>query len=269
MSATTDKVQLFGVSAIWVRGSDGLDEQIEALQDCSLSVKGSLVELMGDDALVPLDVKNSKVDIDITGKVGKLSMKALQILNGGTLASISSDSISSVQQESDCSNMADNLTVVAGSGSKETETWLFTATAANTYKVTKQSTGELIGEYTTSDTPNTGIVTGCAVTVPASASLTVGATATVMTTGANGSIDHLTLGKTDTPSNCVIRCITEEITGVGRYEFTFYRCKSTGNVFPLKTKDFALSDFEFKVLWNSTLLKTLRVKRYVDEVACS
>jgi hypothetical protein len=267
--STTDKTQVFGVSALWVRGSDGLEEQIEGLQDVSLAVKITLVELNGDDSLFPLDIQPSKSDIDITGKLGKISTKALQILNGGTLATISTNSISAVQSESECSNMADNLTVVSGSGTKETDTWLFTATASNTYKVSRASNGEVIAEYTTSDTPNTGIITGCAVTVPASATLTVGATATVMTTGPNGGIEYLTLGKTEVPSTSVVRCITEEITGVGRYEFTFYKAQSTGNVFPLKHKDFTLADFEFKVLWNGTIDKTYRVKRLVDGISCT
>lgn len=265
----TDKSQVFGVAAMWIRGSDGLEERIEGLQDVSLSVKISLVELNGDDSLFPLDIQPSKSDIDITGKLGKISTKALQILNGGTLATLSSNSISAVQSESECSNMADSLSVVSGSGDKETDTWLFTATAASTYTVTRASTGEVVGSYSTSDTPNTSIVTGCSVTVPAASALTVGATATVMTTGPNGGIEHLTLGKTDVPTTCVVRCVTEEITGIGRYEFTFYKAQSTGNVFPLKHKDFTLADFEFKVLWNGTIEKTYRVKRSVDEVSCT
>lgn len=269
MGATTDKSQVFGVTAMWIRGSDGLEERIEGLQDVSLSIKVSLVELNGDDSLFPLDIQPQNTDIDITGKLGKISTKALQILNGGTLTTISANSISIVQQESECSNMADNLTVVTGSGDKETETWLFTATGTSTYTVTRGSTGEVVGTYSTSDTPNTSIITGCSVTVPASASLTVGATASVMTTGPNGGIENVTLGKTDTPSTCLVRCITEEITGIGRYEFTFYKAQSTGNVFPLKHKDFSLADFEFKVLYNGTIQKTYRVKRLVDEVSCS
>lgn len=269
MSEVTDKVQPFGVAALWVRGSDGLEERLEGLQDVSLSVKSAVTELNGDDALFPLDVQISKTDIDITGKMGKLSTKALQILNGGALATLGVNTVSVVQSESDCSNMADSLAVVSGSGDKETNTWLFTAIASDTYKVFRQSTGVLVGEYTTSDTPNASIIPGCAVTVPVSSTLVVGATATVMTTGPTGGIEHITLGKSDTPAHSVVRCITEEITGVGRYEFTFYKCQSTGNVFPLKHKEFALVDFECKVLWNETLGKTVRVKRLVDTVVCT
>ena len=269
MAQTTDKSQLFGVSSIWVRGSDGLEERIEGLQDVSLAIKTSLVELNGDDSLFPLDLQPNKTDIDVTGKIGKISTKALQILNGGTLASLTANEISAVQAESVCTSMADNLVVVAGSGSKETDTWLFTATASGMYKVTRASDGSLIGEFSTSDTPNANIIPGCTTTVSASVSLTVGDTASIMTTGSSGAIDHLTLGKTDVPSECIIRCITEDVTGVGRYEFTFYRCRSTGNVFPLKHKDFALADFEFKVLWNKDIEKTLRIKRIVDEISCT
>lgn len=269
MAQTTDKTQLFGVSALWVRGSDGLDERIEGLQDVSVQIKTSLVELNGDDSLFPLDIQPNKTDISITGKAGKLSAKALQILNGGTLASLVANQVSAVQAESVCTSMADNLTVISGSGSKETDTWLFTATATDGYKVTRASTGELVGTYTTSNTPNTNIIPGCSVTVPTSATLVIGSTATVMTTGAAGAIQHLTLGKTDVPAECIVRCTTEDITGVGSYEFTFYRCRSTGNVFPLKHKDFALADFEFKILWNKDIQKTLRIKRSVDEVSCS
>jgi hypothetical protein len=266
--ASTDKIQRFGISKLWIRGSDGLDEQLKAIQDVSISIKTSLVELTGDDSLVPLAMAPNKLDLTVGGKAAQLSSKALQILNGGTLVTVAANTVTAVASESTCSNMATATTVVAGSGTMVTDTWLFTALTPTTYQVTKQSDGTVYGPYTTSASPNASIIPGCTVTVAVTPALTLGSTATVMTTGATGSIEHLTLTAVDYPGTCLVHCITENITGIGRYEFTMYKCQSEGNVFPMKHKDYSLTDFSFKVLWNETLDKTVRVKRLVDTVSC-
>lgn len=266
--ATTDKIQRFGISKLWVRGADGMEEQLKAVQDTNISTKISLVELHGDDSLVALAMAPSKTEITVTGKSAQLSSKALQALNGGTLSSLSASSVSAVMAESCCTTMASATTVIAGSGVMVTDTWLFTAITTTTYQVTKASDGTVLGPFTTSAVPSTSIIPGCTVTVATTPTLTVGATATVMTTSPAGLIDTLTLSAVDYPATCVVRCITENITGIGRYEFTMFKCQSEGNVFPLKHKDYSITDFSFKVLWNECLDKTIRIKRLADTLVC-
>ena len=266
--AATDKIQRFGISKLWIRGADGLDEQLKAIQDVNISIKTSLVELTGDDSLVALAFAPSKLELTVSGKAAQLSAKALQTLNGGTLVSVTANTVTAVTQESACPNMATATTVVAGSGTMVTDTWLFTALSTTTYQVTRQSNGTVQGPFSASASPNTSIIPGCSVTVATTPTLNVGDTATVMTTGASGIIEHLTLTSTDYPGTCLVHCITENIVGIGRYEFTMYKCQSEGNVFPLKHKDYSITDFSFKVLWNETLDKTIRVKRLADTVSC-
>lgn len=260
--ASTDKGQSFGVKAMWLRGSDGLEEQIKALQDCNVSIKVSNAELRGDDALDPIAIAPNKRDMSITGKAGQVSMKALQMAQGGSLVNLSSpNTVTAPMAESEDTSMASALSAVGGSGNMVTDSWLFTALSTTTYQVEQGSTGQVFGPFTTSPTPNTTTIAGVAFTVATSPALVVGSTASIMTVSPTGLIDHLTMTKTDLPGIVTVRILTEYQQGFGQWEFTFFKAQALGNTIPIKHKEFSITDFEFKVLWNDTLDKTYRYKR--------
>jgi hypothetical protein len=259
---STDKGQSFGVKALWISGSDGIEEQIKALQDCNLAIKISNAELRGDDSLDPMAIAPNKRDMTVTGKGGMISMKAMQLAQGGSLVNISTgNTVTAPLQESEDSSITSALTAAGGSGSMVTDTWLFTALSPTTYQVEKGSDGTVYGPFTTGPTPDTSTIPGVSFTVAATPALVVGAMATIMTTSPTGLIDHLTLTKTDMPGICRVRILTEYQQGFGQFEFTLFKTQALGNTFPIKHKEFSITDFEFKMLWNDVMNRTYRIKR--------
>lgn len=260
------KVQIFGLSAIYIAGSDGIEEQIKAAQDATLTSKLTLAELRGDDFLLPVVLTPKSLDIDIKGKNGQISMRGLQIMDGGTLTTQAAGAISAPLQETVDSTMFTALgtPTVATAANLVTDTWLFTALTATTYQITRGSDGTVTGPLTTSATPNITAIPGVSFIVATTPALVAGSLASIMTTKATtGLIESLDVGPRDFGNPIRLRVITEPAETLGRFEFTFYKVISMGVVMPTKHKDFLLVDFEFKAVQGDQTEKAWRWKRLV------
>lgn len=260
------KIPIFGISAIFVAGSDGIEEQIKAAQDATLNSKLTLAELRGDDSLLPLVLTAKTLDVDVKGKNGQLSMRGLQILNGGTLVTTNADGLTAPLQETVDSTMFTALgtPITGGTPPKVTDSWLFTALSPTTYQITRGSTGAVTGPLTTSATANTTAIPGVSFTVATTPALVAGSMASFMTAApTTGLIETLDVGPSDFGPSVRLRVITEP-TQLGRFEFTFYKAISMGVVMPTKHKEFLLADFEFRVVAGDQTGKAWRWKRLVS-----
>lgn len=262
----SDKVQVFGLSAIYISGSDGIEEQIKAAQDASLSSKITLAELRGDDSLLPLAITPKTLDIDIKGKNGQISLLGLKILDGGTLTTQAAAAVSTPLQETEDSTIftAIDTPTVADAASLTTNSWYFTALSTTTYQIVNGITGAVIGPLNTGAGANTTNVPGVSFTMAAAPALVIGSVVSFMTTKpSTGTIELLDIAPTDFGNPIKVRVITEATEGLGRFEFTFFKCISMGVVLPVKHKEYLLVDFEFRCLAGDQTNKAWRWKRLV------
>lgn len=257
------KAVVWGVQQLFVRPGDGQEYQLEACQDAQITANATLAQLMGDDSLVPLDTQPKDKKLSIKAKAGKLSMKAAMLMVGGTYLSNAAQTLSSyAEQESDDSSMktAIGSLIVASVSALLTDTYTFQALSSSTYTITPSSTGIPSGTLTVSSYPNTTAIPG--VSFVCNGTLVQGSTASIKSVATGDTLEVTDQAKNDFAAKVAVRCITENISKQGQWEFLFYLCQSSGITFPLKTKDYAIEDLEFTPLYDTTLRKTLQWRKY-------
>lgn len=252
---------VWGVQQLFVRPGDGMEYQLAACQEASISAQATIAELMGDDSLVPLDTQPKKKSMTVKAKHGRVSLKLVNLMTGGTYVQQGSSAIGSPVQESDGGSMLAALSVQAGGlGLLQTDTFTFQALDASTYTVTPSSTGIPSAVLSVSSYPNTTLIPGVSFVV--NGTLAVGSIASVSTTASGDFLETGVQAKNDFAAKVGVRCITENLPGQGQLEFIMPLCQSSGIQVPLKTKDWALIDAEFTVLFDAVLGKSLIVRRY-------
>lgn len=251
----------WGVQQVFVRPGDGQEYQLAACQEATIAATATLAELMGDDSLVALDAQPKKKAMSVKVKHGRMTAKLAQLLAGGAYTQQASSSLGAVVQESNGASLVNALSAsVLNVGNLVTDTFTFQALSPTTYTVTPSSTGVPSAVQTVSSYPNTILIPGVTFTV--NGTLSTGDIASFGTTNATDTLAVNVQAKNDFNAKVGVRCITENLPGQGQLEFLMPYCQSAGTSYPLKTKDWVIEDAEFTVLFNTTLAKSLIIRRY-------
>lgn len=251
---------VFGLKQIWVRVG-GVEYPLAAAQDAQLTAKQTLVELMGDDAITPLDIQPKKMEVSVKGKYGQLSLVALNAIMGGTETQTAAGAVTTPAEENGGCSMVNAMGTpsIVTPASLLTDGWSFAAQSASTYNIIKSSDGTVYGPFTVGY-PNTTIP---GVTITVSGTLVAGSWASLQTTKqTTGSLEKNSLSKSDFPSQVCLRCITEGPSGESQTEVIVFKAQPAGITIPFKSKDFANIDFEFTGLYDPNVGKIFEIRKY-------
>lgn len=242
-----------GVQAVYVRCPDGVERQLEAAQDCTITGKFTQTKKMGDNAVMPLYIINSGKEVKISGKYAKTSITLQEFLMGGTKTQVAALGYTGPEADSaDCS-MKNAIAVGAlVPANYVTDMYIFAAISPTQYTVKKMSTGVIVGTYTVGY-PNTTAIPGMTFTV--TGTLAAGSYANIKTAGTGDTIEVRSEDADDIPGRLAVRVITEPDNEGNQYSILFYSCISAGSDLALKTKEFAELDFEFEAYEDQTLGK--------------
>ena len=252
------------IQQLFIRPGDGYEYPMLAAQEAGITAKASLAKLLGDNSLVALDTQPKAKDINIKVKNGQFSLKLMTQLVGGTYTDNAPSSILGTPvAETDDLTMAGAITsfVAGGLGLLATDTYTFMARSASTYVVIPSSTGIPSAVQNVSSYPNTTLIPGISFVV--NGTLGIGSTASCKTVAAaDTGLEVGVQASNDFAAKLAVRIITENIQHQGQFEFFFPKCQSTGVTHPSKTKEYAMLDGEFEVLYDSTLGKSLEWRKY-------
>lgn len=251
---------VFGIKQIWVRVG-ATEYPLQAAQDAQFTAKQTLVELMGDNAITPLDIQPKKTEVSLKGKYGQLSLVALNAILGGTETSVAAGAVTTPAEENGGCSMLNAMGVPSISDVTKliTDGWTFVSISPTQYQIVKSSDGSILGTFTVGYA-NTAIP---GITITVNGTLTANSWASFQTTAqTTGSVEKNSMNKSDFPSQVTIRMVTEGPTGESQLEIVMFKAQPNGITIPAKTKDFAYIDFEFMGLFDPNVGKIFEIRKY-------